>query len=971
MSSNKIALAVLAGALVKSGLAHAQQLPPQPAPPIQTAPATPSGPAPTQQQLPPAAATPPAISQSQPPSQQVVPPTVVPSQPSVSPPAPATPPAAVAQPPALPPQQNGQVPAPTAPLQGQTASPPATSPQGPSVQVPEVQITLPEAVQPTVTPPKKAATQPKPPTRAVARTPAIAAKPAVAPPQAQPQSQAPATTAVPAPSQTPPSQTLPAAQSGAATPSPELGTQVKLSPVGGSEVPIAKVAAAVSTVSAAQIAQQGSSSLQATLQTKVPGVIVNDLQGNDFQTDVQYRGFSASPVDGVSQGLAVYQNGVRINEAFGDTVNWSAIPSVAISDIAVTSNNPAFGLNAIGGAISIGMKTGFNYQGSEIDGRIGSFGRRQGSVQTGMKSGAFGLYAAYEDISDDGWRDFSPSKIKRFYGDLGVKNGDDELHVTLTRSRNFVGATAAAPVELLSQQGWNRTYTSPQTTLNDITMPTINGTVAINNTLKLSGVGYYRKYKQRSVDGNLTNAEDCGDPLTGTLCLNGDPVLDQNGNSVASTTANGTGVLGEIDRSSINSQSYGGSLQAVDKSKLFGHGNQFLIGGSIDHGVTAYRTSAEFGTVDPGSLFVTGTGQFASAPFDLSPRNLRATNDYYGLFFSNVFDVTDAFTVTVGGRYNLAKIELQDLTGAEEAAALNGKHTYSRFNPGVGATYKLMQNLTVYGGYSESNRAPTPVELACSDPNRPCVITSFLTADPELRQVVGRTVEAGLRGELGHSVQSGKIDWSFGIFRTLSSDDIIPVASLTQGRGYFQNAGDTLRQGLEASATYRDDRLMLTASYNYLEATFESDLVLVSLNNPRNPNPGDPYFINVRPGNRIPGVPQHKGKVGVEYFMTPEWKVGADLLLSSSQYFRGDENNVNQQLSGYATVNLKTSYDINKTFQIYGLINNVFDARFSNYGTYFSTTDANSIGNQVTFTDPRTITPATPFAAYGGMKIRF
>ncbi len=959
MASSKLALAVLAGVMVGPRVGLAQQTSPPLALPTQAAPVAPAGqitpPQPLQQPVPPAVAAPPSPLGPLP---TPPPPVVSPPQPTVTPSLPsAAPPTAIP-----PPQQNGQVPTQSAPGQVPTPAPPIASPQQPGgVQVPEVQITLPDAVKPQPPTATKRAAQPK-------TAPTVAARPKPAlqkPAQAQ-------TSTNPSPAPAPVSNAPLPTQALAAEPAgQDLGTQVKVSPVGGSEIPLAKVAGAVSTVSAAQIAQQGSSSLQDTLQTKVPGVIVNDLQGNGFQTDVQYRGFSASPVDGVSQGLAVYQNGVRINEAFGDTVNWDALPSVAISDIAVTSNNPAFGLNAIGGAISIGMKNGFTYQGSEIDGRIGSFGRRQGSVQTGMKSGAFGLYAAYEDISDDGWRDFSPSRIKRFYGDLGVKTGEDELHLNLTRSRNFVGATAAAPVELLSQQGWNRTYTTPQTTVNDITMPTINGTLALNNTLKLSGVGYYRSYQQRHVDGNLTNAQDCGDVLAGTLCLNGDPVLDQNGNPVSSPNSNGALLQGEIDRSSVDSQSYGGSVQGVDKSKLFGHGNQFLIGGSIDHGVTAYKTSAEFGTIDPGSLFITGNGQFASAPYDLAPRNVRAANDYYGLFFSNVFDVTDALTVTVGGRYNLAKIELQDLTGAPEAAALNGKHTYSRFNPGVGATYKLMQNLTVYGGYSEANRAPTPVELACSDPNRPCVITSFLTADPELKQVVARTVEAGLRGEIGHGRQSGTIDWSFGLFRTLSSDDIIPVASLAQGRGFFQNAGDTLRQGLEASATYRDSRLMLSASYNFIDATFESDLLLASRNNPQNPSPGDPYFINVHPGNHIPGIPQHKAKVGIEYFMTPEWKVGADLLLSSSQYFRGDENNANKQVPGYATVNLKTSYDINKTLQIYGLINNVFDARYGTYGTYFSTTDANSIGNQVTFTDPRSITPSTPFAAYGGMKFKF
>ena len=700
----------------------------------------------------------------------------------------------------------------------------------------------------------------------------------------------------------------------------------------------------------------------------MPGVTLNDLQGSGFQTDIQYRGFSASPVDGVAQGLAIYQNGVRINEAFGDTINFDFLPSNAIDGLTVMSNNPAFGLNAIGGSISIAMKDGFSYQGGEIDGRLGSFGRRQVSAQAGLKHGPAAVYFAYEDISDDGWRDNSPARIKRFYGDIGFKADGNELHVNLTRANNSYGVVAASPIQLLEQGGWARTYTSPQTTTNDVVMPTVSASVRFNEATTLSGVAYYRAFSQRHNDANLTNAQDCG---TGFLCDNGTAVLDQNGNPVPSTNAAGVAYSSEIDRTSIDSDSYGGSLQAVNKDRLFGRPNQFLVGVSLDHGVTSYQTSAEFGTIDPATFFITGSGLIASTPFDLSPRNLRGTNDYTGVFFSNALDVTDAFTLTVGGRFNSAKIALQDLTGAPEAAGLNGTHTYERFNPMVGGTYKLTPGLTLYGGYSEANRAPTVAELSCSDPNNPCVISTFLTSDPALKQVVSRTVEGGLRGTLKAADQRQKLDWTFGLFRTLNSDDILPIASLAQARGYFANAGETLREGVEASLSYRNERLMAYGSYNFVEATFETAQTFTSANNPQNPNSNNSYFITVKPGDRIPNIPEHKFKAGIDYWMTPQWKLGADMVAQTSQFFRGDENNQNKPLSGFATFNLHTSYDVSKSIQLYGLINNVFDDRHATYGAYTNLNNANGIGNAIQFSDPRAITPATPFAAYGGVKVRF
>ncbi len=288
-------------------------------------------------------------------------------------------------------------------------------------------------------------------------------------------------------------------------------TLVKMSPVGGSEIPIGKVPGGVSTVSAADVARDGSGIIQNTLESRVPGVIVTDLQGNEFQTNIQYRGFESSPLNGVPQGLAVYQNGVRINEAFGDIVNWDFLPSNAIDGITVMSGNPVFGLNALGGAIVIGMKDGFGFQGAEIDVRAGSFGREQIAAQGGARSGPAAAYIAVEGINDDGWRDFSPSEIKRLYADLGFKGDGSEFHINFTGADNLVGAVTAAPVELLDL-GWNRTYTSPQTTDNELAMVSANGTVKASETLSFSGVTYYRHFKQDHIDANILEAEECDPP---------------------------------------------------------------------------------------------------------------------------------------------------------------------------------------------------------------------------------------------------------------------------------------------------------------------------------------------------------------------------------------------------------------------------------------------------------------------------
>ncbi|MBS0250546.1 MAG: TonB-dependent receptor, partial [Proteobacteria bacterium] len=323
-----------------------------------------------------------------------------------------------------------------------------------------------------------------------------------------------------------------------------------------------------------------------------------------------------------------------------------------------------------------------------------------------------------------------------------------------------------------------------------------------------------------------------------------------------------------------------------------------------------------------------------------------------------------------GGRFNYADIRLKDNTGL--SPELNGNNVYQRFNPMAGGTYQLLPGLTLYSGYSEANRAPVAAELACADPNNPCLISSFLTSDPPLKQVVSRTAEAGLRGEITTLGDRQKITWTLGYFHAVNSDDIINVASSIAGRSYFQNAGNTLREGLDASIDYRNDRLYLFANYNFTDARFESTFDVNSPNNPQNPSNGNDFITTVHPGDRMPGIPQHRFKAGFDYWLTHQWKFGGDLTAASDQIFFGDEANLNKPLAGYAVVNLHTSYDVTKNVQLYAIVNNIFDHQYGTYGNYFTLDDATaaSLGT-IDFTDPRTIVPATPLAAYGGMKVRF
>ncbi|WP_284422023.1 MULTISPECIES: TonB-dependent receptor [unclassified Bradyrhizobium] len=761
---------------------------------------------------------------------------------------------------------------------------------------------------------------------------------------------------------------------------------VGVSPVQGSEIARDKIPSNVETIGAKELDHSRAPSLLDGILQSVPGVSLSDQTGNAFQRDLNYRGQTASPVLGTPQGIAVYQNGTRINEAFGDVVNWDLIPEMAIARLTLQPNNPLFGLNATGGALSIEMKNGFTYQGGETQLFGGSFGRIQSGAQYGWNNGTYSAYIAAEGAYDRGWRDYSSaSQVRRMYADFGARGDTTEFHLSFTGADNKLGSVAATPIEMLNQR-WSSVYTWPQSLRLQMQMVQASLKWAPTDTLSIQANGYYRNYKSSRIDGNGTDAQACdtGIGLDNQFCIgDGQTPLNQNiptFNTLAADTA-----LGQIDRNTVKTDSYGGSLQATSTTQLFGHDNHFVVGASVDHGNTNFAATSELGTID-NNLFVTGLGVYIDQPnAGLAPVNLNAKNTYLGVYATNTFDITSQLAFTAGGRFNWAQINLRDQSGV--APLLNSDNNFQRFNPVVGLTYKITPNMTAYAGYSEANRAPTPLELGCSDPNNPCLIDNFLIADPPLKQVVSRTVEGGLRGEISGggsayaaapppyrkapvkavAVDEGwKLRWGISLFRTENSDDILQIVDPANPvRGYFKNAGTTLRQGVEAKLDLTWNRWTAYANYTFIDATFRSAFDV-----------NDPFLgvpVGVVSGNHIPGIPAHRLKLGAEYAVTDAWKVGASVNYVGSQYLLHDETNVYPKVPAYWVVNVNTSYQVTKNVEVFGLIQNLFNQRYYSAGTVFDPAGFNTAGGGTAFAlnDPRSMVPGMPLAAYAGIRAKF
>jgi len=194
-----------------------------------------------------------------------------------------------------------------------------------------------------------------------------------------------------------------------------------------------KVPGGLQSLGAAELGAQHGGSLLSALGTQAAGISLSDVQGNGLFQNLRFHGFDASPLQGTPQGLAVYQNGVRLNEAFGDTVNWDAIPQNAIDRAEVWSSNPVFGLNALGGAVNLAMKNGFTWQGAEASLQGGAYGHGMVTAQGGLNDGAFSFYGAAEGVTDEGWRFHSQSNVARLYADAGWRFGMSEIHLVAWR----------------------------------------------------------------------------------------------------------------------------------------------------------------------------------------------------------------------------------------------------------------------------------------------------------------------------------------------------------------------------------------------------------------------------------------------------------------------------------------------------------------------------------------------------------
>lgn len=743
----------------------------------------------------------------------------------------------------------------------------------------------------------------------------------------------------------------------------------------GATINADRMASNVQSATAEELRDQRALDLADFMTRNLASVFVNAAQNNPLQPDVQYRGFTGSPLLGLPQGIAVYQDGVRINEPFGDTVNWALIPDSAIETVhLMPGSNPLFGLNALGGAIVIETKTGFSNPGTRAEVHGGSFGRLGLQAETGGSSDdRFSHFLTGSYLEEDGWRDYSPTEATQFFGNLGwqLDATNIDLNVTLADT-NLIG-NGAAPIELLEVDR-EAIFTRPDQTENELTLVNLIVEREVSSSLTLTGNVYVRRSDISTFNGDDSDFEEC-DFHHGFVCeaAEGDDddaddedahehgddddedeveheeqlVLDANGNRIpASDKVDGA----TVNRTNTQQDGMGFGLQATWTGEFGGRENVLVLGIAHDDSDIDFDAHTELGELDATRLAIP-SGYFVGESFI----RLNAETSTTGVYLSHNFLVSETVAVTLSGRYNNASVVLRDLLGTE----LNGDHSFNRFNPAVGVTASLRDELSFYASYSESNRAPSPVELTCADEDDPCRLPNAFLSDPPLEQVVARTLEAGLRGDWSGG------DWHAGVFRTTNDDDILFIsAGALTSEGFFDNVGKTRRNGIEVNVNGKSgNRTTWFLNYTLLDATFLETLAFPSPNNPAAIG-GE---VAVTPGDRLPLVPRHLFKGGFQAAIGERMTIGGGIVAGGDFHMRGDEGNDVGRIGDYAVLNLRGDYRISDNVRVFLNIDNVLDEEYETFGLFGEADEV--LGDD--FEDSRFLSPAAPRAAWMGVEVVF
>ena len=675
-------------------------------------------------------------------------------------------------------------------------------------------------------------------------------------------------------------------------------------------LPLDHVPGSVQIITGQSIRESGAASLQDYL-TRLPGVTLNDEQGNSQQPDISFRGFQVTSVTGVPQGISVFVDGVRVNEPTVEEVNFDLLPLNDIERIEVIRGPTAlFGRNTLGGAINIVTRRGGETREIEPAIEAGSFGRQKYSLRVSGPVTPFDYYFSGSFFEEDGWRDQSHARLGKLFVKLGLRAGDTDAWLSYQRAQNRIEQPGSLPLSEL-QRDRRQNYTGGDFFEPLSNVVTLNVRQLLGERASLGVNGFVRTLDAQQFNVSLVSANT---------------------------------------RSFTHTASAGATVQLDADTRLAGRASHLTLGLEYIHHDVGVSTFQEQPAGDRVLDSRVRDDQHAWALFAQHTLELAR-----GLVRGN-----DSLVLTTAARFDWLRHQIGDASPAGDRPSSDGTSTFSRLNPRVGLNYNLSPAAGFYVVYAQGFRAPAFLELTCANPGAVCPgLQAGVAPDPPLDPVVVNHYEIGARLQ-----PAPWLALDLAMYRSDARDDIFSVSPTGTLGVFFQNVGATRRQGAELSArAVLDRRWEVRLGYTYTEATFRDNVTLAT---PRITAgcAAAPCTQNVRAGSDIPLIPRQRLNLAVDHHLMPWLTLWASGAWVGSQRLRGDEENAEPTLSSYLTVSAGARARW-KGLTGFVTITNLLNDEHETYGTFAP--NAKRAGAPI----ERFLTPAPPIHFDAGLAWRF
>ena len=652
------------------------------------------------------------------------------------------------------------------------------------------------------------------------------------------------------------------------------------------------------------------------------GVTLTNQTGSTSQAEVRLRGFALSPVVGVPQGVSVFVDGVRVNEADASQVHLSLIPSGAVDHMELIRGPVgAFGRNSLAGALNIVTRRG-QERAIEVELEGGSFGWLNGSLGASGSAGDFDGFVVASYDRADGWRQLSSTEERSVFAKVGGRGDKTDGWLSYSFASHDLEGPGPLPESWLEGGPLPPDITDPPADPRELQYTGGSGDLFVPQLHFLSA-----QVERRLRDRWTLQASAFGRFVD----------FSQSNDNITEPDA-----LGLTDIRTL------GSAAQIDFEPTDG-----LIATA---GAEWTRNDVEI--------------EIRELPNDAFPSIVPATTELLETDENNVGTFGEVWwqaspTVSVYGslRFDYVYLPVRDLLDPSGS----GRNRFSELSGGAGLSKRLDTAWSTFASYGRGFRAPVILEVMCADPADPCQLPFELGPDPPLKPVISDTWQVGVRMAKVRGSAEVAAYWSE------VHDDIFNVTDLeTPTRGFFTNLDRTRRAGLEGSLSLVPfatlPSLTIRTTGGWTRASFESEALLSApfLDDDDAGDPGDggdPPPPEVEPGDRFPMVPSFTGSVGIRYdTRSSVFELNGSWV--GGQYLIGDEGNDSgfEKLDQYSVLNASVEKKFGEVW-VYLRVSNLLDTNYQSFGILSENLRGPTLEVE------RFLTPGHPRHLSAGMRI--